>query len=224
MLRQEVESLRKDITSKLDTLTTITDGIKTRLDDLASEQNKLKLKCDDLEKKNTETANHVRSLQQEIISLHQRSRIDNLEIVGIPETTGENLINVLERLSKPLKLNFKEEDVSVVHRVPTKKGDTSIIVKFTSRRKKAAWLAAAKLKKGIKLKEICNSPTDNQVYINEHLSPFFKRLFGKAKELRNKKKLMFVWIKDCKIFVKESKKSRTTRITCDEDLDIFNGD
>ncbi|XP_039279166.1 uncharacterized protein LOC120350345 [Nilaparvata lugens] len=165
---------------------------------------------------------HVQKLENEIHDLQQYTRKDNLEIVGIPETKQENLLVVMEAVAKSINVDFKKEDLSIVHRMPTAKGSSSIVAKFSSRSKKIEWIAAARKMKGIKSTDICNKLPRSDVYVNEHLSPYYKRLLGKAKSLKINKKLTFVWVRDCKIFVKKSEHSRTKRIMNEEDLNEYN--
>ncbi|XP_039298036.1 uncharacterized protein LOC120354688 [Nilaparvata lugens] len=227
-LRKEITDLKTFFTSKLDDLqtklesiNTKTDTIKTQIDTLTQEHNSLKLNFNNLEKENLENKKHVQRLEKEIHDLQQYTRKDNVEIVGIPETHGENLLAVMDAVAKSLNVEFKKDDLSIIHRMPTAKGSTSIVAKFCSRQKKMQWITAARQKKGIKTTDVCDKLPPSNVYVNEHLSPYYKGLLGKAKNLKKDKKLAYVWVRDCKVFVKKTESSRTKRIMSDEDLIVF---
>ncbi|XP_039274997.1 ATP-dependent RNA helicase DBP3-like, partial [Nilaparvata lugens] len=76
--------------------------------------------------------------------------------------------------NQDVAFNLRQEFV----KMPTAKGSSSIVAKFSSRSKKIEWIAAARKMKGIKSTDICNKLPRSDVYVNEHLSPYYKRLLG----------------------------------------------
>ncbi|XP_022194553.2 uncharacterized protein LOC111052228 [Nilaparvata lugens] len=160
-------------------------------------------------------------LREEINFLQQRSRIENIEITGVPQTDSENIYSVLGAVAKAIGVPYKDDDIAIAHRVPNTGGNFNIIVKFVARKIKIAWLEAAKKKRGINSSDLGLGLPKSAVYINEHLSPINKQLLGKAKELRKNGKLTYVWVKSGKIFVRKDAASLAKQIVRESSLKNF---
>lgn len=83
-------------------------------------------------------------MQQEVLDLQQYTRRNNLEIVGVPTTPGEDIYALLKSLANYLHIKFAREEISVAHRLPSrrprteeqpddKRRDPTIIVSLISR-------------------------------------------------------------------------------------------
>ncbi|CAG4933537.1 unnamed protein product [Colias eurytheme] len=101
----------------------------------------------------TETQQTVNELVQDINYQNQFSRLNNIEIQGVPQTTGENLYNILGTICTMVGMTLLDTDVDTIHRVRSFRGDNnqevhsrppSIIVRFTQRQRKNQLIAAAR--------------------------------------------------------------------------------
>ncbi|CAG4933533.1 unnamed protein product [Colias eurytheme] len=112
----------------------------------------------------TETQQTVNELVQDINYQNQFSRLNNIEIQGVPQTTGENLYNILGTICTMVA------------------GPAS------------------------------------SVHINEHLTPTNKQLLKKARDIKFNLNYTYLWIRDCKIFLRKNDKSKVVRIANESDL------
>ena len=67
--------------------------------------------------------------QRKTISLEQYGRREKVEISGIPESEGENCINIAQQICETANTNIPISKIEIAHRIM----NGSIIVKFTDR-------------------------------------------------------------------------------------------
>lgn len=204
-----------ELNSNISTLNRTVDSLRTSLDRLREENITLKNQCNELRSENSK-------LKRDINDLQQYSRLENLEIVGVPETKNENVYSVLESIAESIGIQFKSEEVSIAHRVPSAKNNIKpIVVRFTSRLTKMNWKLASKKKGRLCSSELKKNLPSSTIYINDHLTPYNKFILGKARKLKQNKKLSYVWVKETKILVRKEQDSPVKRIFSEEDLRQF---
>lgn len=217
LITAKVEELSKQV----EAVKITTDETKFRLDELSKENKEIIQTCEQLKHRNAELTTAVSQLEDEVHSLQQQSRLENIEIVGIPATNGEDLYNVLNSVAQAIGIDFKPYDISATHRVPNSRKTTSIVVKFVSRKVKMDWITAAKKKRSLKISDITPNLKEGDVFINDHLSPYYKVLLGLAKSLKKDNKLAYVWVREGKILIRESATSPVKRIFKKDNLDKY---
>ena len=118
------------------------------------------------------------------------------------------------------------------HRLPgTKKLKNRIIVKFVRRdtREKVYKKRASLVRKSTKdlpsvAKKIGNSiQRANIIYINESLTSYRNRLFGRIHKFKNSNKFRFFWAVNGKISLRASRTSRVYKFTTHEEFEKFLG-
>ncbi|XP_077508097.1 uncharacterized protein LOC144119310 [Amblyomma americanum] len=84
----------------------------------------------------TNTGQEVQELRQELNSLEQYTRRQNLEIHGLKHDSNEDLLGKLNALENELKLPLlSEHELDGLHRLPEKKGKSpAVLVRFVSRK------------------------------------------------------------------------------------------
>ena len=91
-------------------------------------------------------------------------------------------------------LEVKSGDVSAIHYLPSRDnnntGPKNVVVQFISRKTKDMILRTGKRLKGL------------DVYINEHLTRKNMALHKKGRELRKSEKIINVWTRNCKVWIK----------------------
>lgn len=188
-------------------------------------------------------------LVRKVAALEQYSRANNLEIRGVPVTQGEDCVEIVKQLGDEIGCTVQTDDIDTAHRVPTHNANhKNIIVRFCSRDKRTEFLSNARKSRPTTacLGVLGESPkgttanselecqeastTDDReerksrvqpVYVNEHLTPENKILFGKALELKKQNKWMFLWTDHCVIKARKTLDSRVHRISCSQDLRVF---
>lgn len=162
-------------------------------------------------------------LLQKIGHLEQYSRLNNLEIRGVPTTQGENCRNIVELLGDKVGCALKPEDIDTAHRVPTRDASNkNIIVRFCSRDKRTEFLRKARKSRPKTDLLGFSGAQEKPIYVNEHLTSDNKRLFSKALALKKQMKWAFLWTDSCAIKARQTLDSVVHRISCDADLHVFN--
>lgn len=192
------------------------------MNDISTEIKKIQTDNLQLKKENVQLQSTVSSLEIRVRNLEQYSRRQNIEIDGIPETQGEDVLNVLENVAKAIEVDLKREKVIAAHRIPSfnKKRTPPIIVRFSTYEERDVWIGGFKKMRPLTLNMV--NPvfkSSAKVFINEHLSPENKLLLAKTKESARNKGYKYVWSRDGRIFVRKEDGVKCRRIDSVADID-----
>lgn len=151
----------------------------------------------------------------------QWARRSNVEIFGIPERQGENLLKILGDIASHMQFPLHSaSDIDFVTRVAPKQNENKkikpIVVRFLARWKKDDFLAVAR-KLRLKCSDIGISG-DSFVHFNEHLTSRNKALLQRVKSVCKEKGFKYVWVRNCSIKVRRSDTSPVIHISCESDL------
>lgn len=205
-LLQSVNFCSDKITDFEKALTTIKEHMKT-IEKLKAENESLKT--------------DVKNLSSKLNDLEQYSRMNNIEIQGIPEKKDENVVKIFESVCKFLDHPIDMTNVEAVHRVQAynKNATKNIIVRFTNRRIKNDILLAAKTKRsqlGVTGRAL---PLEGgRVFINEHLTPENKRLLREVRLAATEKGYKYVWINNANILIRKDDRSMIRAIKTADQL------
>ncbi|XP_053622979.1 uncharacterized protein LOC128682360 [Plodia interpunctella] len=214
------------------------DGIQSENNRITKEFNLLKsdnvnlnTKISVLEKKLTDSSIIIADISNQLSYKDQLCRMNNLEIAGIPYTKSENLLHIMQSISTKVGVSLSTSDIDHIHRVrrfPSNKIPTesslaptqipNIIVKFTHRQKKSEILAAVRAIRGLTTSDVDIDGPARHLFINEHLTPNNKMLYSRTRKLGRECGYSYIWIKDCKIFVRKNDVSKPILISCESDL------
>lgn len=248
-LCNEIRSSSSQITHKINIVQSDVAAIKADLGTLNKRLDSFDERLTKLEELPTavETlSNRICTLETEISDLkmqskirNQLSRINNVEISGIPTRKGENLNSLFQDIVVKLGVKLSVDDIDSIHRVRRynnnqrssaqsqaitsneENSDTkpqNIIVHFVRRRAKDDFLAAARARRGLFTSDLGFDGPANNIYFGDHLSPEYKLLYKNVRQIGAANHYKFIWIRDCKIFVRKSEKSRVILITSENDL------
>ncbi|KAH7954727.1 hypothetical protein HPB49_021319 [Dermacentor silvarum] len=236
-LAKKIEQLESLLNNKLDNLIdSLASKIAKQLDDqglgnLTSLADSVRYMSDQYDKVRTTVAELVDSnkdlraqneaLARRIADMEQYSRLNNIEIKGIPCTQGEDCAVILKTIAEVVECPISSSDIDAVHRVPSKTAEKSIIARFCSRDKKNEFIRKAR-KARLRTSQIgLTGSKDNAVYVNEHLTIDNKRLFSKALALKKAMKWRYLWTENCHIRARKTEDSKVFRISAESDLRIF---
>jgi FtsZ-binding cell division protein ZapB len=223
-IKQHTDAAVGSVISRLDTLKDELQALNNKFNSLDQKQSVLKDRCDMLERANAELTKEVRSLQVRLNDADQHSRCANIEILGIPETQGENVYAVLQNLATALGIKHQREDISIAHRLrlfSAKHAHPPIICQFVSRTVKELWMATARKKRNLKSTDISARLPASTVYVNEHLTGHSKALLGHARRLQREGRLHFAGYFNGKVLVKPRENDPAIRIICPQDLEKY---
>lgn len=208
-LAKEMQALRAEVATmkeSLDMFNGLYEAVKKKNEDLAQENKTLKEENQKIVKRMSE--------------LDQYSRLNNVELKGIPSTQGEDCLAIVKSIGDKIGCPLNPSDIDTVHRVPAKNG-TNIIARFCSRDKKSDFTSKARKVRLTTRAVGFTQSDDSPVYVNDHLTPERKRLFAQALELKREKQWKYLWTDNCTIKARQAENARVYRISCLEDLRIF---
>lgn len=208
-----------DMTSQLKEVNSRMEKVEGRLDSVEQATTKL----ESLQRRLDEAKNTIVELTRENNVRDQYSRMNNVEISGIPFQKGENLVSILGTIYTKVGLDLC--DINRIHRVrrfEQKPNEPSrppaIIVQFVRQHSKDQLLAAIRTRRGITTADVGLAGPAANVYISDHLIPANKLLLKRARELKQLHGFAYLWVRDCKIFMRKSDSSKIIRISSDKDL------
>lgn len=178
-----------------------------------------------LSKENVELKLEINNLNVRVETLEQQSRLNNVEIQGVPEKSNENLYTIIEKIGEHIQCPMSTSIIDTVYRVsrhPSSEKPKSIIVKFLSKQKRDEILAAAKAKR---LTSSNNSPgliiegISHGLFVNEHLTNKNKLILIKAKEMAKKSSYKYIWARNGHIFARKNDRSKVFKILSESDID-----
>lgn len=223
MCNQNIQKVQNDLASKFS--------------DFKSDHDNLCDKVIVLESNLNDAKRQITELTEQQSFKDQQGRINNLEISGIPQTNGENLYSALHKIAIKIGFTLSPTDVDSIHRVrrfavknQRKNPDIStsqsvphsipnIIVKFTQRRTKSEFLAAVRARRGLTTADVDIDGAARPIFINDHLTPQNKLLYGRARKLGKELSYKYIWLNDCKIFLRKNETSKSILIRSEKDLD-----
>ena len=182
---EDVKSIKEDVrklsdsvefcSSKFDEFKLVVEAHEKRLTSLEKETDNMKTEISQLNRARVDYNNH--------------SRLNNIEISGLPESTAENLVEMMTTFGANIKVNIQPSDIDKIHRIPTfkKKNPRPVVVRFTSNIKKTEILEAVKLMVKEKQKitaQVFGSDNRNLVFVNHHLTPDMKYLHKLVRDCR----------------------------------------
>ena len=148
--------------------------------------------------------------QSNLNDLEQYSRRSMLEVNNIPVDNKENFQDIMTAIAKAI--NFEEfdyaNDVDVAHRLKSNLPVPPIIVMFKSRSKRNAFYEKRKKLKGVTLKDLELTFTEEKsIYINELLTIYNRILFKKVRSACKAKHYKHYWTSNGNILCKKTDQS-----------------
>ncbi|KAK3712730.1 hypothetical protein QZH41_000633 [Actinostola sp. cb2023] len=221
---REVEDSQKFIASKYDSILAAIQEVKK---DTQSKVNQL----NDFDKDLDQVKKSVYEVQVQLDELQQYTRRDSLELCGIPVVPNDDPVKLVIETAKLAGLTISKDDISIAHRLPpTRKVKDRMIVKFTRRETKDRLYrlrGKLKSKRTKDLETVRAEPESTTVshkaaiHINESLTPYRKRLFGKVLEFKRRFNYKYAWTTNGKILIRETDSSPSHSFTTFEQLEDF---
>lgn len=176
---------------------------------------------DGLAEENRNLTKKVSELEQKIDDMEQYSRLNSVEIQGVPENKNEDIVQVVKEVGKALNMDISESMIDACHRLGRRPGPggppPGIIVRFVRRLDKEELMKKRRVKSNFSTRHM-NLGMDQPVYINEALSPARRRLLAEARKLKREKEFRFLWVRNGKIFIRREEAGKVIQVTCQADL------
>lgn len=196
------------------------DKISNLMKNVAEENKSIKKECSDLQQKYKKLEQEYSEIKLSVEDDKLYARNRNILIEGLQETEGENVVDITLKIANCIGINnINKSDIQMAHRLNTKTTKKPIVVQFSHRMVRDEYLQKAKSRR-ITSTTIHPNLASSPLYINEHLTPYYKALFYEAKnKRRNEQKIYkYVWVKNSKLFVRKTDNSPIIRIRSVSDL------
>lgn len=212
----------KVIKDELSELKSTCQGTSGKLDEFDARIAEVETKVSELEKMQV-TINDLQTdlskVKFELSSNDQRSRLNNVEIKGVPVRKDENLFTIIEAIGRKVNYSCPKTLINYVSRVPIfNSSDKLIIVSFLNRYVKEDFIAAARAEKNLFTSDIGFPGTSQRVFVNDHLSVEYKKLLSKVKTIAKDKNYEFIWVKHAKIHILKNTNSKVLIVRRESDL------
>lgn len=209
----------KDIKEEILDLKASCDFSSARVEEVAGELCSVEAKILEVQQKQTLLDSAVGELQTQVFNSEQRSRLNNVEIKGVPQKKDENLFQIVEKISMKVGYNLPKTQINYISRIPTYNSkEKSIIVSFINRYVKEEFIASARKMKIIKAEDLGFQDSSGKIFVNDHLTAESKLLLNKTRQICKEKNYSYVWVKFGKIHVRKNETSNSFIVNKISDL------
>ena len=229
-----LENSQQFLSNKYDTVVQTLQNVKEQVTKL---DKKYKDATGSLEAKQTNMADMADKTQETLYRIdcsldetQQYLRRDCLEITGVPITSHVNPKLLVKEIGTLIGAEIDDSHIAAAHRLPDSKNvKNRLIVKFLQRDKREE---VYKKRKHLVGKSVHQLPSiqaeigesvsrDNKIYINESLTSYRKRLFGRIKDYKRKNNVKYLWTSNGKIMLKVNEASATEAFTTHEEFEDY---
>ena len=164
------------------------------------------------DKKISELCNETVEFKQQIDSSSQYNRRDNIKFTGIPQVEDENLVSIIQDVTKHIGREITEQDISDIHRLPNQneanggnRGASTIICRLNRRRVKYEVMDKKKHLRSYP------HPVYSNLGIYEDLTPLRSRMLYALRNRTNSagmKEFKFTWSKEGRIFCRTEQQTK----------------
>ncbi|XP_023226471.1 uncharacterized protein LOC111627134 [Centruroides sculpturatus] len=188
----------------------------------------------ELKEENKSTKIELNSLKEKFCMLEQDLNNSSLEIVGVPTLQNENLTEIAYKIFSFIDDNFNQSGLLNVYRIKSTNNERNefktksqpIIVKCANSVVKQKIINNIKKKKIKITTNACHIINEEyRIYINEHLTPYYRNIFYKTRMLKKQGKILNTWTNNGNVYLKKDTSSPTIRIPTLDSLEkIFRND
>ena len=214
---KSMKSELAEVKNSVDFVHQAVESLSSRISEVDRELQGLRRTKDDL----ITLQQRIEKIESAIHENEQRSRLNNIEIKGVPFSPSENLFSIVSKIGDLVKCSISKEQINYVARVPMRNDKTkkTIIVSVHNRYLKDDFVSAAK--KCTITSSNLNLQGSDRIFVNDHLTLENKLLLNKVKSLAKERGFAFTWVKGCKIFIRKNPTSPAVTIRSESDLKKF---
>ncbi|CAG5005083.1 unnamed protein product [Parnassius apollo] len=175
-----MKSEMMEFKNSLNHVQTSVEGLTNKLTEIDREIQPLQKTKDDV----VCVEHRLEKLEAAVRENQRRSRLNNIEIKGVPVTSSENLFTIISNIGSKIGYEVPKEQINYVARVPQRnnKNTKNIIVSLHTRYLRDNFIAAAKKCKTLTAADL-GLRSDSRIFINDHLTFENKQLLNKSKAL-----------------------------------------
>ncbi|XP_063389195.1 uncharacterized protein LOC134674981 [Cydia fagiglandana] len=238
LLREEMRTMNSNILALRTTIT----GLSSRMDSCDSRVDNLCARVEALESKtghpnghNSTEASMLETIAQLKVDLNDRDQdmlYNDIEISSVPEHAGENTTHIVTTLGQKLGVTLSEHDIvdaSRVGRAPLLDGGVEgppsrprlLVVRLARRAVRDQLLQAARVRRGATTEGTGLPGPSCRFYVNERLTPFNRRLFQRARQLKEHHGWRYAWTRDGRIYLRQRPGTDSPRHRIRTEMDLI---
>ncbi|XP_068762574.1 uncharacterized protein [Montipora capricornis] len=223
----ELEKSQDFVSKKYDTAIAALQSVKSEISNLDKKHTTI---VNSLEEKLGELAGTIDRQDQSLYRVEsaldetqQYLRRDCLEINGVPISSYENPNQLVKEVGLLAGVEIDDRHIAAAHKLPDSKNvKNRLIVKFIQRDKREELY---KHRKNLVGKNISHLPSvedgNGKIFINESLTSYRKRLFGRIREYKRNNNLKYLWTNNGKIMLKVNDTSPTQAFVTHEQFEDY---
>lgn len=205
-----------DLTNSVKFMSAKFDDFSKQLKEVLHNIKELKEENNVLKENNIKLNSDIYKLSKRLNLLEQKSILNHVEIIGVPDLKNQNCEKVVENIAAVMGQPVTViKAYSIRSKIPNK--PMKIIAELSSTHQKKTLMESAKKKK-VKACSINESWGNGGIFVNNYLTQYNSNQFFKSRMFAKVNNFKFVWYNDCTIFIKNSEISKATIIYGETDL------
>lgn len=226
--KEHIRKLETDLGNSVENCHQVIEELKSTVQSQVEILKKYEVKFDNLCEENKRLNARIKELERREDEAEQYSRLNCVEINGIPESNNENVVQLVKSVGNSLGIPISDEMVDVCHRLGNRRiGENrprAIIVKFTRRIVKEELLVKRRVKRNLNTADIgFTDRLADVIYINESLTKCRRELHKEVRLLKKKKGFSYVWVRNGRILVRPTEGAKVIAVTTMDDLERLRG-
>lgn len=238
-LTKEIRSLKNevyDFKGKLESVSLALTNCNEQLEDIILRLNKSEERYQQLEERHDADTrslkNKISLLEDQLNNQAQEILKNEVEVIGIPEQSNENLLHLALVAATKLGVELKEGDIDWVQRagpkrtpavaVPNNEATSQlprpIVVRLLRRAKRDDLLRAAKTRKSITTEDFGIGNKHTRIYFNERLTKENRLLFRDCRKKAALAGYRYCWTNNGSIFIRKHDGRPAIRIRNSDEL------
>lgn len=231
LMRRDMQAFRSDFNSLRDGLS----AVRSAVEGLGGRLDGMEARLDALESKhsqgNPDTITLLETIEQLRSQIHERDQesfYNDVEISGIPEEQGENVLHLATTVAEKLGVSCEERDLVSVERAGMRRALSGaeaaplrprpLVIRLARHQLRDAFLQAARVRRGATTAGMGLKASPTTFYVNERLSKHNKMLFFEAREKARTHCWKYAWTRDGRIFVRQETGKSAFRVRSQLDL------
>ncbi|XP_074610148.1 uncharacterized protein LOC141864321 [Acropora palmata] len=223
----ELEKSQDFVSKKYDTAIAALQSVKSEISNLDKKHttivNSLEEKLGELAGTTDRQDQSLYRVESALDETQQYLRRDCLEINGVPISSYENPNQLVKEVGLLAGVQIDDRHIAAAHKLPDSKNvKNRLIVKFIQRDKREELY---KHRKNLVGKNISHLPSvedgNGKIFINESLTSYRKRLFGRIREYKRNNNLKYLWTSNGKIMLKVNDTSPTQAFVTHEQFEDY---
>ncbi|XP_074606732.1 uncharacterized protein LOC141859764 [Acropora palmata] len=223
----ELEKSQDFVSKKYDTAIAALQSVKSEISNLDKRHttivNSLEEKLGELAGTTDRQDQSLYRVESALDETQQYLRRDCLEINGVPISSYENPNQLVKEVGLLAGVEIDDRHIAAAHKLPDSKNvKNRLIVKFIQRDKREELY---KHRKNLVGKNISHLPSvedgNGKIFINESLTSYRKRLFGRIREYKRNNNLKYLWTSNGKIMLKVNDTSPTQAFVTHEQFEDY---